>query len=280
MTLPVDNWKQSFGDVSLYYDLINDKLLNYGPNITWGLLVKQSLGPRFTVIRGEVDFGYTSDQLQYLQNNFPGFQLAPLIAEDIGNTLIPSIAINAPHSLKMSLIPTLPFPKLSFNLTVSHEESQYQTLIAQIEHAWKEKKLFIGGIDFKYSMRKVTCAYVATFLSAEVQKELNDVLHDNKWTSVQLARDVISVVQNNKHKWLRSTVPQGFINGCENEVLMFLADRIIKGFFQSTDPIISFDNGEKLEAVEMIAPQTLVQRQSWTLNKSTDSSTVIQLLHS
>jgi hypothetical protein len=279
MSVPVVNWSRTSGNVQLFHDLVDPALLHYGPTTTWGAaLVKQELGQRFTLLRGEVDFGYSPDGLSALQTQFPKFRLAPLIAEDVVNSAAPSVPIGSPHTLKLSLIPSLPFPKLSFNLTVSHEDPNYQALITQVETKWTEKALFTGNVAFTFAMRRVACAYRASLPTADVAQQLRTALNGAKWSAVQVPQDVSSVVKANKARWIQSAVPTGFPSGCENEVLSFVVAKVISSFFRPTQPLIAFDNGETVEALELVDAATLVPQQRWTLNTSVDSSETIRVL--
>jgi hypothetical protein len=279
MQTPVTNWKQNFQEINLYYDLLDPEILHYGPSVAWSELIKQALGAQYTVIRGEVDFGYTPQRLQNLMNAFPGFRLIPLSAQDITNGVSIRFEIGSPHSLKLSLIQSLPFPRLSFNLTVSHGDAQYQALIGKVEQAWASKSLFKGGVRFLYATRTVTCAYTATLPRVEVESELRGLLVGNKWPQASLGQPIYDLVVKNTGRWLRSNTPNGIPNSYDNEVLQFLVEQILRNFFRQSDPIVVFDSGDKIDALEFVPSSTLVPIQSWTLNKSIDSTTEIYVLN-
>lgn len=275
MQTPVANWKQTFQEVSLYFDLLDSEVLHYGPGVKWGSLNKQGLGTQYTVIRGEVDFGHSPQRLQELVNAFPRFRLVPLAAQDITNGVSINIKIDSPHSLKLSLIQSLPFPRLSFNLTVSHSDAQYQALIGKVEQAWASESLFNGGVHFLYATRTVTCAYSATLPRGEVESELRGLLIGNKWSQASLGKPLYDMVVKNSGKWLRSNTPKGIQNNCDNEVLQFLVEQILRNFFRPSDPIVVFDSGDRIDALEFIPSATLAPILSWTLNRSFNSTTEI-----
>lgn len=278
MQIPVENWGLSFQGTELYHDLLDSEVLHYGPGLAWGSLTRQELGAKFTVIRGEVDFGHTPQQLQELSNAFPGLKLSPLVAQDVQNRIEMSISIVSPHALKLSLISLLPFPRLSFNLTVSHEDTQHQALVERVEQAWAAKSLFSGGVRFIYAARTVHCAYSVTLSRDDVETQLRSVLSGTKWPTVNLAQSICDLVAKNKKDWLTSRVPVGFPNAYMNEALEFIVAVILKDFFRRADPIVTFDSGDKVDAVELVPSATLVPTRNWTLYKSTDSTAEVLLL--
>lgn len=278
MQIPVENWGLIFQDTKLYHDLLDSGIIHYGPRLTWSPLMRQELGTKFTILHGEVDFGYTPQQLHDLSVAFPDFKLVALPAQNIENSIEVHLPIVSPHSLKLSLIYLLPFPRLSFNLTVSHEDIQHHKLVEKIEQDWNSKSLFSGGVRFTYAARTVNCAYSVTLLRDDIEAQLRSGLSGIKWPIAYLARTISDLVEKNKDNWLTSEVPNGFTNAYLTEAHEFIVTRILKEFFRQSDPIVIFDNGDVVDAVERVPLGTLTPRRSWKLFNSTDSTAEVLLL--
>lgn len=278
MAVPVSNWSKKHRNVSTFHDLIDSNLLHYGPGATWGPLLKQNLGMQATIIRAEIDFAPSPQLLQELSAAFPGFRLTPLVAVDVENHITLDMEIGAPHIFKLSVIQSLPFPRLSLNATISHSDGQYSSIIQNIERGWANQSLLTGTMRFIYLARKVESAHGVVIASKDASHELRTMLGDARISPQRLAPKIHELVEAKKGQWLKSNAPSGYTNAFEDAALDFITDKITRTFFRPANPIVVFDSNDKVEAVELVPSSTLVPVQTWTLNKSSDARLEIETL--
>lgn len=271
MPRPVTNWEKLADETRIFFDLDDDKLLHYGPRLSWSPLTKRVfVAGRTTLLHGEADLGYTEAQLGALQKLLPNYRLAPLVASSIDQTISVGIAVSAPHSAKLGLIESLPFPKVAFNAAISHEDPAFAEIVARLEDAWKDRTLVRGSLDLRYSMTEVQGACRVAYSSAEVAAALDDELVGSRWPLQAVAGGVASALQKKQANWIVSRVPPGFLNDAMGVVRAFVHQEIQRTFFRSSAPVVQFDSGESLLGLEREDAGSLVGSFSWKLAVARD----------
>lgn len=265
MPRPVSNWSEKLGDVPLFRDLDDSQLIHYGPHESWGSLHKQTLGNKVTILRGEIDLAPLPEDLENIRQKFPTFRLAPLVARDVRSSLTSAITLAAPHKIGVSVIQSIPFPKVSFNASISHDDPKHQQIISDIETGWSGKSLIQGTLELDYDMIEADCAYRVVLPSREVVTVLKSGLGDLPHANPPLGGQVLGAVQQNRANWISSAAPVGAPTKFSQEVNSWVADQVLKNFFQAADPIVKFDSGEKLDGLSLRDPNTLVKQLQWNL---------------
>ncbi|MBE4018881.1 hypothetical protein HJ130_07255 [Vibrio parahaemolyticus] len=241
------NWSVSYLDASFYHDSSDTSLLHYAPRLNWGEFSSRSIGNSITTVHCEIDLGYTADTLGDFQRKFPNHRLAPLIAEDVINTLSLRDGVEEPHQSKITLINTVPFPKIVLNVTVKHSDPNYKALLGKLKDDWEHKRIFQGDVVLTYPMVLVRSSYSVEVKYKEIAEKLNGIIGTDELFSARAEDAVFEFFESNHHQYCKTLSPDKSSPQLEF-VKEFLRNKIIAGVFLEGIKVHRFDSGEEVFA--------------------------------
>ncbi|WP_431701204.1 hypothetical protein [Pseudomonas sp. BR20] len=272
MPRPVINWPLVSANTPLFADLDNPNLIHFGPIATWDALDSRAIGNKATVLHGEIDLQVTSAELMRLQGVFPGKQFAPLVAQDVTGNLSVKIETTYHHNIVATLIPSFPFPKVSFNATIYTDDPLHSSLISEISQKWLDKNLISGGLVLSYSM--VSCNFSAQILidTSLALQEISGSMSNHGWSKISLLKGISKAIDKNSSIWIANRSPlQGQIKNLI-EIQDYLTQQLFTALAREVGDVLVFDNGDRLEKFELIDKTQLSKTLSW---RTTSSESII-----
>ncbi|MDR8399751.1 hypothetical protein NE850_25930 [Paraburkholderia sp. USG1] len=278
MTRAVINWKEKVAAIELLYDLDDVNQLYYVPTAHWGQLIRQDLGTRATVLRGEIKFDLDASEQSDVSTALPGKRIAPIATDGISGIPRISIEISSPHTGRASLIPSLPYPTVAFNATIQHADSAYKDIIATIEEAWNKKALILGPITADVTTFEVFCSAEVLIDSRECWDALESDLTGKDLLPSDALSGVREVVNKMSTRWITNRDPHSGVMACADDVHHFLEQKVFDAFFRSAPPLAVFENGFSIEQVQLVERASLASVMRWRLSALNTKTSTLSLL--
>lgn len=270
------NWNQTSLGVSVFADVVDQKLIHYGPHASWSPLSSQQLGAKFEVLRGEIDLGPKADLLARLQSSFLDSRLSPLSFVDVQANCELATQVAEPHSAKISIIQTLPFPKLSFNATINLAEPNAKAISDKLKEDWVSGKALVGGIKFYFDGRSVESSATIALLLRAIHDELGLTMAASSIPESDAHLAIRGHVAKAWNAIYSSRVPFGLPDGNLDQIRSFAGAQIYKSLFREATPF-RWEDGSKLPLVELQPREGLAPVAKFGLTRSIPSRSSVEI---
>lgn len=277
MTAAVRNWMSDFKGTAIYPDLFDESRLHYGPKPSWSNLSMRSLGDRVTLVQGEIDLGYSKDELAKLITEFKGNMLSPLVAANMIDSIELSVEAGPEHTLQLTTIPSIPFPKVQFNGSIMHSDNRYKQLLDELKRRWDEKTIVSGKLTLEYDMMEVKFAYLVSLDYRQATVSLTRELGKGPVSKTSAYAAATKYIQGGFSDFATSLFPDGS-RPFEESVQAYLIDRLTSEAFMPNETIINFDSGEKHVGQRLREPESLGEPVSSRYVQSFTSIETINIL--
>lgn len=276
MTTAVRNWKEEVNGALVYQDLFEGGRVHYGPLITWGELSISSIGSRVTLVQGEIDLGYSSAQLGDLMSRLQGKRLSPLVAANMYNSIRLAIDFDRTHTINLSVLSSIPFPKIQLNASVMHSVNGYADFLEELKQGWRNRTLVSGDLVLEYEMVDAAVAYSVSLRYQEISRFLEGKFGRGLVPVDQMHDAVTQYVNGGVLNLARTMFPNGD-RPREAEIRSYLIDRITSDLFMPGEVAVTFDSGEVLRGRRVREPGSLIKENLFNLIISSNSVEKIRI---
>jgi len=234
---PVFNHRQEINGVTIYPDGLDSSLAYFGPILNPKVVVSRIAGNRITVYNGHSNLGLEGDHLEDIRRRAGKERLQPLPGTILQSEVGFSFKLQGTHRGNVGILPHLPFPSVSFSVSVDMAAGDAQQLIQELDQKIINNNLLSGKVIMASSTRvyeylstlklpwKAARSRIADALRAEKGSLLNyhtavqSVISSNidNWLNVEIAN---SSQEANAATWLGQKVAEGLLGRTESSVLL------------------------------------------------------------
>lgn len=204
---PVFNRREEINGVTIYPDGLDSKLAYFGPVHNPRVNASKILGNRITVYNGHSNLGLEGDELEDTRRRTGKERLQPLPSTILHSEVGFSFKLQGTHRGNVSILPNLPFPSVSFSVTVDMAAGDAQRLIQELDQKTRDNTLLSGNVILASSTRVYEYLSSLNLPWRAARAAVANALRSEKGSILNYHAAVQNVISSNIDSWMEVEIP-------------------------------------------------------------------------